>query len=400
MSKNNKGILLYAAIFGSYAFFMQLISLGTIISTGLDINTAWKTAYVIAFQAIGVMLGIAIFSFVSNKGVKVNILQENRVSLISGFLSLTIFFLEALSSLWLICLLLRSAFGVILISQMFSQSRYYLGHNSIKANKLLQVAETIAFVIAFFVIPAFVTVFGFKGLFLADSIGQLICSFGLIWIRKKFFLNLDVNNRKNTYMLHHSGENKRYFGRPIDIFLLAITFMVWLSVGVFHVLEVPILKYRLNMTIEWITLFFGICGVVNIAAMQMVKLSWLKKHSSIFFILSSIILIIISLIYLRVYSYIAVFAIGIGIGVANGIFNLSQTTLLQRIESERKRTYRFLWLKLVSQLGLLNSAILIILLNATYDNTDLLSTVISISIPVVIILAYFLIKREKCIESI
>src|SRR5690606_9551771 len=64
--------------------------------------------------------------------------------------------------------------------------------------------------------------------------------------------------------------------------------------------------------------------------------------------------------YLYARSMAAIVPIVVAIGFANGIFGFAQTTRIQRLDDERARVGGFLLVRLVSNIGLLLSTLLVV----------------------------------------
>ena len=333
----------YLALFLLTQFSAFLVSIGPLIHTSFLSSQFSQPARVAIIQAVGTLCSLIVSFFFRDRirlkslvgvcllGSTLNLLG----SFISGELVLGFLFVRLFSV---------SLLANILISELprLAGSDFRLG------NKGLQGWASVATLSASIAIPVISK--DLRVLYAVDLVIVCITIFlvGDIADKVDNSLRMTANGRANW---RHDFAS-RVFG-----FTAVVTVLLWIFGGIFSVVEVPLLIQRYSSGATLISTVFFLTLSFNTITVLFLNHIWVEKHSSKLMLVGLSALGAASMFYLNFANlWIAIFSV-VGIGVGNGVFNLAQTSVLQKIEQPQSRLSAFIVIRGLSQMGVVIGAL-------------------------------------------
>ncbi|MGK5084442.1 MFS transporter [Bdellovibrionota bacterium FG-1] len=253
-----------------------------------------------------------------------------------------------------ITLFLRLLSGALLTSFLFSQGPRILSSDVKKSNQVIQTWASVAALIGFGLAPILAS--SIKHLYLVDTLLNGLA----LGASAVFFGGI------NFPMFKHPEEKTpeeepNLWGASVEkpvLYLAIVTFALWCFGGFFHVVEVPLLLQRFRLNNFQVSLIFILTITLNISSIALLNRKWVARFPWTILISSTALVGVACILYLGTRSLLTVILVVTLIGLANGAFNLSQTTMLQRIESAQTRLSSFIFVRLLAQMGLMVGALL------------------------------------------
>lgn len=248
-----------------------------------------------------------------------------------------------------VSLFMRLLTGAMLNSLLLSQGPRIISNDINKSNQIIQGWASVSSLIGFGLAPILATsvksMFAFDVLLNAIALGTFAINSGTI--NFTVFFKEDAKSSFNIDLFEKS------------IFYLGLaSFVLWCFGGFFHVIEVPLLLQRFGLNQVQLSSIFIITLIFNIISITTLNRNLIAKKPWTTLILATLGLGISSIAYLGASKITTVWIIVSVIGITNGAFNLSQTTLLQKIESPQARLSSFIFVRLLGQVGMMIGALL------------------------------------------
>lgn len=341
--------LVFMTLYFLFSFSSQFYSLSLIIGSAIESGIA-KTSMVMVFLTISSLIAllINIFKIKSTPLAKIW-LPCAMIYLISAII---IVYSEVFSALWMISFFTRSVAAVVILAKIRSSVSLLFPENLLKANKYIQIISVIATLISFGLSPLVVSYLGLKTIFLID-VG--IISLGVICL-SIFFKSTDQNQVETNGIKQEVISSFRNLNKN-NLLISVYTFLVWSVLGVFHVLEVPLLKERFDIQASEISLIFLLALSFNLISTYFTPEKILKKENLYKILGASALLMMMSgTCYLLTFNYTVVLLLIILIGFGNGVFNLSQTTIINNLPQEDSRSIGYILVNIFTNIGMLLSA--------------------------------------------
>lgn len=348
-------IRFYLLLFVVFQSSSLLVTAGTIVGSAIQkISPTEKTALIVALQSLGALFAI-LFTKINLNKIRSHIRIDHLFIFFALASSCINYFSVTNANIWYLGIFVRQVSTIYLTSTMMASAREFFPEQVYSVNKSLNILNTFAYLISFAFGPLVVTLTSMKSLFLVDILFLVITSIVLL-ISKLNDMGLSHDSRPIEEL---PEEKKSYLFN--SIFLILTSTLVWSVAGLFHILEVPILNHRFQVTGAQISIFFILPLASNILTLKLINMDKIHSYIKKIYLFSSIIIILISIIYFSTLNFFLATISLIFLGVVNGFFNITQTSLIQNIESKLIRAKMFLYIKLTSQAGLGLSAIFIFL---------------------------------------
>ncbi len=373
-------------------FLSHLCSIGAIVGSSFHSKGITLTCQIVMFQTLGSALG-ALLMHTKSKKLKLltshpTILSISAV-ICSALIAWTPNFL--LSSLLLV--LIRTTISTMLTAVLLAVKT----HPPIQSDKLvrtMQVANISSLLASLAIGPIIAGIFGIRELFAVDAVlGFLI--FILLLNQKDVFKN--QNTTAGTNLSTNSNvDSSMGFTENFGFYtILVSTFLVWFSAGSFHVLEVPILTSRFNLSPSYISSVFLLAGAANLITVKFISIP-----SKIFgrlqsLVISGIIMVSAAYIYLRAQDLVTAMLAVVFLGGSNGFFSLNQISLIQLQNDTPVRIRNFLYVRFVSNFGLLVAAATSNIIIDDINNLNTFSVLVLCALFAMILLAIYLIKFKE-----
>lgn len=346
--------VLFLIAFFLHALSVQFLSIGTIVgvATGLE-DPIQKTAFVVALQAIAAM-GAVLLSR-TRLVTQLSAIARLPVLFAMLVLSLALAQTEAMSATWLSMLTVRWLLGFVILAILNSDIRRLFAEEMLVRNRQAQILNTTASAVAFGLAPIIAVKAAIAPIFVMDLLWQVMAFAAMFWLTiRGFFGKPELNPAQPSLASLQKG---RVWKTPA----LVAAVLVWAILGTFMIIEVPLLRERFDASAELISAFFLASILANLVATRLVRIDWLKHSSLMIMVIGGVGMVSGSVAYLHSYVLVYAFAAVVFLGLANGAFNLSQSTLLQGIEDSRERTFAFVLLRLYTNIGLLGGALIVYL---------------------------------------
>lgn len=218
-------------------------------------------------------------------------------------------------------------------------------------NKAAQLTATAAMLTGISIAPIAVSYLQMKALFLPAALSALM--YLLYAISTKTI----ASGSSSPFVKSEVVKSSSWKITPAQLNIYMSLFFVWITGGVFHVIEVPILKQRFDFAAEQISLVFLVGIVANLGAIYLFNLRNGERNKKTHFVASSILCVVIAPFYAMNNNFSLVFIAVFAYGAANGIFNLIYTSMIQEFESHEARTQGFLFARFTISASLLLSAL-------------------------------------------
>lgn len=342
--------VLFLCGFFLHALSVQFLSIGAIvgIATGFS-DPVEKTAIVVALQAVA-SIG-AVFLSRNSRIANMSVLARVPLFLLLPILSALLSQLTPMSGVWLSALSLRWILGFLLLALINSDIRRLFADDLLERNRQAQILNTVASAVAFGLAPLLAAKIGVSILFFVDSFWQIAaCLIFVLLSKSSFYGEVELSAE---YPLKEGVVPLQSVWRLPS---LISSVLVWSILGTFMIIEVPLLRERFDASAEMISGFFLISIFANLIATKLLKVRLLEKSGLQILVIGGVGMILGSVAYLQSYILVIAFATVVIIGLANGVFNLAQSSLLQQIEDNGERTLAFVLLRLYTNVGLLFGA--------------------------------------------
>ena len=344
---------LFLVIVAGLQFSSQVCATGAIVSAAFAESGILTSASVIFAQAVATVAALAIAQFLLLW--KQSKIISPWVFGLAGIASIGALIASFASPIWFVFLFVRHLSGALLLSAFWANVRRFTDRDVVSANKKVQLVASSSSVIAIFLGPLFVSFLGIKNIFCIDLLIGLVIFF--------CYLQLPLMSEQVSAASTHGSESatvNNYSSSLRGVWpILALSFCVWSIGGLFNILEIPILRERFSTNEQELSLIFTLTALANLAAIKALSSGVIEKIGPKLMFLAALSILLFSTMYLNVSKYAFVYPIVILFGAAFGLFQITQSTLVQRISDISARTKGFILLRLSSNMGLLFATILV-----------------------------------------
>jgi len=254
----------------------------------------------------------------------------------------------------MIVFFVRSVAAVIILAKIRSSVSILFPTKILKANKYIQIISVIATLTSFGLSPLVVSYMGLESIFIIDA---AIVFFGFICLKIFFATSSNKNQPTETTTNQLKIENPFKKINLNNILIASYTFLVWSVLGVFHVLEVPLLKERFDVQASEISFIFILALAFNLISTYLTPEKILQRQHLYKLLGASAALMMLSgTLYLLTFNFQIVLLLVVLIGFGNGIFNLTQTTIINNLPKEDNRSIGYILVNIFTNIGMLLSA--------------------------------------------
>ncbi len=324
----------------------ELIIMGLIVwASLLAEKPIQQTALVVAVLVLSIVLGV----FLKNKFQQLN---RTFVLVLVLCFAVLLALSPKLSFFWYVAIVGRTFSGQLLLAQIMALLKASVTDSELpSASKRMQIFYTSAGGVAYGLAPLIVTLSNDSLLHLVDIL--LLALVGiLVLLKSRELMKLTVENEVAPKIYGFYELLKRV--RVLTPFL----FLIWACYGVFFVIEVPLLKSKLNASPSLISFFLVLNIFTNIVSTKILPEAFYSKHASKCFALSGVLICLLSFVYLYFSGFVVLFAAALTLGIVNGTLNLSLNSKIHHLNSLQLRESCFLWYRITIETGILGGAIL------------------------------------------
>lgn len=368
-------------------FSGRLVSTGVMMSQAMDDREPIvRTAIIVGIQALA-----ALFSLILVKIKYFNFINLWSAIGLTAAVSYTLSFFEVLSYPWIFIFLLQQSLIFLTSTLLVSGVTYFAQSRVVENNQKVQSIISLTFVISLGLSPYFISVLKLKNAFVIQAGVLLFCA-----LLGKVLINKIFKEGKDTTTVVINSINKYSLVKYYPI--LFMVFLVWISGGIFSIIEVPLLKYRFDFERSHLSAVFIIYACLNLVGISFFPKGLLHKHTYRSFLFSSVCILLCSFLYLITYKIeYAVFVILL-FGLFNGFFTVSSSSIFMTLPTENLRNKGLLLVNLVSKAGMLFTTIIFILTDISISDIDIILA-LSIIVLFISILLIIIIFKNKIVKS-
>jgi hypothetical protein len=324
----------------------ELIIMGLIVWASLLADKPiQQTALVVAVLVLSIVLGV----FLKNK---FKLLNRTFILLLVFSFAVLLALSPKLSFFWYVAIVGRTFSGQLLLAQIMALLKASVAELELpSASKRMQIFYTSAGGVAYGLAPLIVTLTNDSLLYIVDILLLAMVAL-LVFLNSKDLLKLTIENEVAPKVYGFYELLKRV--RVLTPFL----FLIWACYGVFFVIEVPLLKSKLNASPALISFFLILNIFTNIVSTKILPENFYSKHASKCFAVSGILICLLSFVYLYFSGFIVLFTAALTLGIVNGTLNLSLNSKIHHLKSLQLRESCFLWYRITIETGILGGAVL------------------------------------------
>jgi len=325
----------------AYLIGIQATSIGTLVFSSIKNANLSGPAFVALIQAFANSLALLTPSFLLTR-----FSIQNLMALTFGCSVLNLILSIFINDIQPVTFFLRILLGALGTGILLSNSPRLI-HSDLKTgNQRIQIASSISALIGFSIAPIISS--SLLNVYVIDSILNLVALISVLIFKKleKEKLNETVITKTDVSISLEA----------VPYRVMIATFILWCFGGFFYVIEVPLLIHRFNLNQNQISAIFVGTLISNLIATTFTNKTFIEKHNKTILALASSIICIGCITYSITTSLTIVLLCISLIGIFNGIFNLAQSNILQKTETNKARLQSILIARLVAQLGIIAGA--------------------------------------------
>ena len=374
-------------------FLGKMVGMGTLVGTVLQGSPLTTTALVVGVEALAalVALGLARSSKLKSTSTDFTDICLMGVMVVgSGMAAI----LPLASAAWFPALFVREVGGLWLLARLAAR----LGNvgdveERTKAGRSLQTALGFAWMAGITIAPVVASHLDTAGLLALDAVTGAVMLGGFVALRNALVplaLVALVTEPKLSYV-----DGACYRGlRQVA----AGTFLAFGVAGCFHTIEVPILTTIIGASDWQISAILGVTALAYTLAVRLIKPAHATLYTQSLLWGAGAVMLGACTGYVDAKSLPIAFGLVLVIGLANGIFGLAQTTAIQKLHDESSRASAFLLMRLMTNLGLLASALLVVSAGSLLESlgrVKIAGIAVTVAMTSVAVIAWLTDERHK-----
>lgn len=342
----------YLTAVGANALIQSYLMVGLIVGAATAAaDPLGKTATISVVQAAGVALAL----FTNSRKNQLSISMLSRTT---ALLCLAAAFFADFSVPWYVLLFGASSAATLASSRTTASLPTLFPANQasiLKKNQSLTVAMTAA---SMALGPLLVSHSGLPALLLSTAVISTMVS---------YLASPITGDGPHSNSIRAIVSLKDIYRNPLTG-LIILNISIWTAIGLFNVIEVPMLKFRFSDSPYLITAVFLISLLFNLLAVSIARAE-MQNSPKKYVLLGGLGITFVSSAYLLSNNLFLSFVLVASFGILNGIYNLSVSAIVIAEKNHTDRIRATLLMRLSNQIGVLLSASVIFVLKANV--TDL-----------------------------
>lgn len=323
------------------------MTLGPVVNVALGPHGRTAASYVAGIQAVAAVLALFFAKQERSGRKRFPLMLPMSLSIIGSIL----LSFENSRQIMLLGVLLRQTGGVILMSTLLSNLRHFSSLSLIQANKNAQFMNAAGVLFGYVLGPILVTSLGGHGTAIIDlTVSISLLPLGL-HIEK--FLKANPITSDDLDPLREGSKSHLVLG----FFLTSVS--VWVLAGIMNIVEVPLMMQDFKIPTYLISCLFLAAGLSSLIGVGIFPSQVLAKNPRFWTVVFGIGMMLCSLGLIYSQSLKSVTAALILAGFTNGLFNLSQSSIIQAFQNEKMRSSSYIMSRLGMNIGVLFASFIV-----------------------------------------
>lgn len=339
-------------------FVVQLaVNLGnytSLIYSAVSFAGVSKPAFLVTFQTLGSLLAFLLLnSPKSTFSHKISLPVLLLLNAVFALLSANLFNFYV----WIGFVMVRITLSTILVSRLqallpvIAVSKEATQHHSKSMQSLYMFASLLTLSLS----PIVQKVFGVANVYLLDMMFMLVLCPVVI------LSGLSSVSETTGQDVKSAGMGKLSFAEILSFSPYVV--WMWLVAGSFHIIEIPYLTKIVKTSSAELTVLFLIAGIGAILGSVFVPKKFISVHKNKTALLSTVLISVVSLVYLRTVNLPLIMGILFFLGIFNAVFNISVANIIYEKVPGGKQTAAFAFYRLNSNFCIIAAAVVMSALN-------------------------------------
>ena len=339
-------------------FVVQLaVNLGnytSLIYSAVSFPGISKPAFLVTFQTLGSLLAFMLLN--SPKAAffhRLSLLWLLLLNALFALLSASLFNFYV----WIGFVMVRITLSTMLVARLqallpvIAVSKEATQHHS----KFMQSLYMFASLVTLSLSPIFQKVLGVANVYLIDMVFMLVLCPVVI------LSGLSTVSETSGDDVKNAGMGKLSFAEILSFSPYVV--WMWLVAGSFHIIEIPYLTKIVKTSSAELTVLFLLAGTGAILGSVFVPKKFISVHKNKTALLSTVLISVVSLVYLRTVNLPLIMGILFFLGIFNAVFNISVANIIYDKVPGGKQTAAFAFYRLNSNFCIIAAAVVMSALN-------------------------------------